>query len=77
MGARFDGLVCIDRAKRSFGFIVFRTDPGSSVVMECARWCYPASDEGRAAASRDLARVIERLQLQEAVPSMALLEVRA
>lgn len=74
MGRRFDGLVCIDRAKRNFGFIVFRTEPGFPLVMECSRWCYPATDEGRAAASRDMRRYVERRELEVAVPSACALQ---
>lgn len=70
MDTRFDGFVCIDRTKRSFGFLVFRQEPGEPVVLECSTWCWPATDEGRAAARQQMVRVIARLQAQAAQPAL-------
>lgn len=73
MQTRFDGFVCIDRTKRSFGFLVFREEPGEPVVLECSTWCWPATEEGRLAARQQMVRVIERLQVQAVRPSMGAL----
>lgn len=66
----FDGFVCIDRTKRSFGYLIFREEPGQPVMLECSTWAWPATDEGRLAARRDMVRKIDRLQAESAHASM-------
>lgn len=62
----FDGVVCTSRDQQHYGFVVFRVPADRVVSFECARWCYPVTDDGRAQARQDMVRLIDRLTLEQA-----------
>lgn len=65
-----DGFVCMDNRRDRYGYVVFSVPRGEAPVYQCGQWCWPATDEGRAAARQQLVRVIDRLRAQAAQPAM-------
>lgn len=62
----YDGLVCIDAWRSSFGFIVFRQRRHELPEHVVSVWGFEPNDEGRDAARRAMVRFIARCQADEA-----------
>ncbi|MBN9461579.1 MAG: hypothetical protein J0H00_10175 [Burkholderiales bacterium] len=68
----YDGFVCLSADLGHYGFVLFREPargPGP-VEWVCSQWAWPPTQEGRAAAQRQMDRTVERLQLEARLPSM-------
>lgn len=62
----YDGLVCIDAGRVSFGFIVFRQRAGELPEHVMSMWGFDPNDEGRDGARRAMVRFIARCQADDA-----------
>lgn len=70
MVTTYDGLVCTSARRDHFGFVIFRNRGAAPVEFVCSQWAWPATDEGRDAARRQMVRTIERLQIEDVRPAM-------
>lgn len=70
MATRFDGLVCIDRTRRYYGYLIWRQDDVEPLLLESSVWLWPATDQGRFDAREQMVRAISRLQAESAQPAM-------
>lgn len=62
----YDGFVCVDAGRSSFGFIVFRVRRHELPEHVMSMWGFDANDDGRDEARRAMTRFIARCQADDA-----------
>lgn len=62
----YDGLVCVDAGRTSFGFIVFRQFRFELPQHVISSWGFEPNEDGRGAARREMVRFIAGCQAEDA-----------